>query len=334
MGGGDWTEEAVAALRSRSRREEAGHLVVSDADLESVASQWGKPVLQIEHLALAADMVPARYLRNVGAVGTPGQMRLLDSRATVVGLGGAGGLVAEILARAGVGTLVLVDPDCFEESNLNRQVLATRRTLGRPKAEVARERVHEINPHLQVVVRCQALTADNARAILQEPAGASHQARVVVDCLDSGRSRLVLQAACRELGLPLVHGAIRGWQGRVLLVLPGGPGLECFYREDDVPSPSEVLGSGAPAPTPALMAAWQAGQAVRVLLGDTSSAGQVFTFDLRSGQAGVVPFVLARMSAAWWRRRGKRDGQAGPGPFGRGETGGKSRGNPPERFPR
>jgi len=302
-------EAAVAAVRELARPHEGGHMVVGDADLETLARRWQTSPREVARLALSAGVVPLRYVRNLGAVGVAGQARLLGAWAAVIGLGGVGGLVAEILARAGGGTLVLVDGDAFEETNLNRQILSSRASLGRPKAEVARERLLDVNPHVEVVACCQRLTRENARSLLAGPAGGAPADRVVIDCLDTGRDRLVLQDACRELGLPLVHGAIRGWRGRCTLVLPRGPGLELFYGRDDVPSGAEAA-AGAPGPAPALLAAWQAGQALRVLLGDTSAAGQVFTFDLGSGQAAVIPFFLARVSAAWHRRRRKKSGQA------------------------
>ncbi|MEW5932642.1 MAG: ThiF family adenylyltransferase [Bacillota bacterium] len=295
---------AVAALQERGRRE-GRWLVVAEADLQAVADEWGFPVGKLLRLGLAAGVVPARFLRNVGVLGTEGQLRLLDAQATVVGLGGAGGLAAEILARAGVGTLVLVDRDTFEETNLNRQLLANSSTIGRSKAEVACEHIPKVNPHTQVVVRWQALTPDTVRSLLEEPSGATRRNRVVVDCLDSGRDRLILQRGCRELGLPLVHGAVSGWRGRVMLIMPDGPGLEHFYDDGDVPTPVEIVETGVAPPVPAIMAAWEAGLALRVLLGDVSAAGHVFAYDVSTSQATSVPFGLARLSAAWWRRRRK-----------------------------
>lgn len=282
----------VAALRAAARPTEGGHLAVSDADLEAVALEFQVAPREAARLALGAGLVPLRYLRNADAWGLEGQARLLGAWAAVVGLGGTGGLVAELLARAGVGTLVLVDGDAFEESNLNRQVLSSRACLGRHKAEVARERLREVNPHVEVAAYCQRLTRENARSLLAGPAGGD---RVVVDCLDTARDRLVLQEACRELGLPLVHGAVGGWQGRAMLVMPRGPGLEAFYGRGDAPAGP---GAGVAGPVPALAAAWQAGLALRVLLGDASAAGRVFAFDLRAGQAGIVPLWLARAVAA------------------------------------
>ncbi|MEW5933919.1 MAG: ThiF family adenylyltransferase [Bacillota bacterium] len=307
---------AVAALQDRGRRE-GRWLVVGEADLQAVAGEWGIPVGELIRLGLAAGVVPARFLRNMGVLGVEGQLRLLDAQATVIGLGGAGGLVAETLARAGVGTLVLVDRDVLEESNLNRQLLAISSTIGRSKAEVAGERIREVNPHTQVVVRRQALTAETVRGLLEEPSGATRRHRVVVDCLDSGRDRLILQRGCRELGLPLVHGAVSGWRGRVTLIMPDGPGLEHFYDDGDVPTAEEIVATGVAPPVPAIMGAWEAGVALRVLLGDTSKSGLVFTYDVSSGHGVTVPFGLARMSAAWWRRRKRPAGRTGEQPAAR-----------------
>ena len=294
--------ETVAALRARARQD-GQLLVVGEADLEAVAHACNVPTREVIRLGLEAGIVPARYLRNLGVIGIEGQLRLLNARATVIGLGGAGALVADNLARAGVGTLVLVDRDVFEETNLNRQLLASSSTIGRSKAEVAGERIRQVNPHTQVIVRWQALTQETARSLLEEPFGEVHRDRVVVDCLDSGRDRLVLQRACRELGLPLVHAAVGGWRGRVTLILPDGPGLEQFYDPSDVPTAAEILATGIASPVPTIMAAWEAGVALRVLLGDKTGAGQVFTYDVASGQGVTVPFSMARMSASWWRRR-------------------------------
>lgn len=295
---------AAEVLRGRGRA--AGPwVVVGDDDVFAVAEGCGRPPAEVLRAGLAAGVVPARYLRNAGAFGLEGQARLLGARATVVGLGGAGGLVAELLARAGVGTLVLVDRDFFEESNLNRQLLADRTTMGRPKAEVAAARLAAVNPFVHVVPRVAALTGETVHDLLRDPPGAAPLARVVVDCLDTGRDRLILQRGCRELGIPLVHGAVSAWRGRVALIMPDGPGLEHFYSEGDVPAPEEVLATGVAPPVPALLASWQAGLALRVLLGDTSAAGTVLAYDLERHQCTAVPFGLARLSAAWWRRKKK-----------------------------
>ena len=86
------------------------------------------------------------FTRSLPLIGEDGLARLAACRVTVVGLGGVGGYVVEVLARSGVGALTLIDGDKVEESNLNRQIAALRKDIGRYKAEVLAERVEEISP--------------------------------------------------------------------------------------------------------------------------------------------------------------------------------------------
>lgn len=300
--------ELAAAIRSRARpaRESSGGedrpptretaygakapLTVGESDLEELARQFGYSLLRTQQVALASGVVPERYFRHLGAFGLAGQLRLLRSRVAVVGVGGAGGFAAELLARCGVGTLLLIDGDRVEESNLNRQLFATSATLGLPKVEAARERLGAVNPAVEVITREERLTPDNAAVLL---AGC----QVALDCLDSGRDRLHLQEACRKARIPLVHAALRGWRGRVMVIGARG-GLEWFYRPEDTPSAGEVFAFGAPAPAVAFLAAWQVAEAVKILKGEPPR-GEVFTFDLASGQAACFPSWVARLSARW-----------------------------------
>jgi hypothetical protein len=89
------------------------------------AERFGKSLAEMESAALEAGFLPGRYRRNRETVSTADQLRLFRSRVAVIGCGGLGGYVVEQLARLGVGTLVLVDPDVFEEHNLNRQLLSS-----------------------------------------------------------------------------------------------------------------------------------------------------------------------------------------------------------------
>ena len=101
--------------------------------------------LEIEIACLAHGVVPARYLRNIGSIGVEGQAKLLRSTVAVCGAGGLGGTMTELLARQGVGHLVLIDHDRFVENNLNRQIMATEEDLRKSKVKVAAERVKRIN---------------------------------------------------------------------------------------------------------------------------------------------------------------------------------------------
>jgi len=134
-------------------------------------------------------------------VGDPGLARLAASRVIVFGLGGVGSAAAEQLCRAGVGALTLVDFDVVREGNLNRQVLALRSTLGRPKAEVMAERVRDINPACRVEARAEFFAADTADGF-----GLGGY-DFVLDCIDSLNPKVQLLHHCVSRGLPVVTSA-------------------------------------------------------------------------------------------------------------------------------
>ena len=223
------------------------------------ADRFGLTIAQVEEDALQVDLLPLRYTRNRSTVSTAGQRRLFARRVVVVGCGGLGGYVVEELARLGVGTLDLVDPDVFEEHNLNRQLLSTPGLLGVSKVEAGRRRVLEINPAVTVRARQLAFTPENGREL-------ASGSDAVADGLDNLVTRRELAATCRELGVPFVHGAIGGWYGQVATQMPG----------DDISPLLGGLGStgkglernlGNPAFTPAVVASLQVAELAKVLLG-------------------------------------------------------------------
>ena len=165
---------------------------------------------------------PHRYDRNFNSLSTEEQNALARARVCVVGSGGLGGAVVEMLARAGVGHLRVIDGDVFEESNLNRQLLATESTLDQPKAQVAVERVAQVNSDIKVEARVGMLDEHNAQEMLEG-------VDCVVDCLDNVESRLWMAHACLHLGTPMVHGAIAGWFGQVCTVFPGDASFATIY---------------------------------------------------------------------------------------------------------
>lgn len=124
--------------------------------------------------------------------------KLKDCRVAVFGLGGVGGYVVEALARAGVGTLCLVDGDRVAESNINRQILALHTTVGRFKTEVAAERIRAINPHICADER--NLYYDEATHTAVDLSGYDY----VVDAIDSVKSKVLLAVNCNATGVPLI----------------------------------------------------------------------------------------------------------------------------------
>lgn len=126
--------------------------------------------------------------------------RLQDATVMVLGLGGVGSSCAEALARGGIGTLILIDRDTIEESNINRQALAFTRTVGRVKADVMREMVYEINPDCNVYTKQVFLTRDN----IHEELGAFPRPDYVIDCIDTVTAKLMVYEWCIDEQLPVI----------------------------------------------------------------------------------------------------------------------------------
>ncbi len=218
-------------------------------------------------LALDADAL-ARYDRHLrlASVGAAGQQRLMASRVVVVGAGGLGSPVAFYLAAAGVGTLVLVDDDRVDRSNLQRQILHTEAAVGAPKVDSARERLLALNPRIRIETVDGRLAPENVESLLRD-------ADVVVDGSDNFATRYLVDAACRELGVPLVYGAVERFTGQVSVFDAGrqrgrAPCYRCLFPEppgaDAAPNCAEggVLGV-----LPGLIGMLQATEALKLLLG-------------------------------------------------------------------
>ena len=137
--------------------------------------------------------------RTAALLGEAAIERLAAARVAVLGLGGVGGACAEALARAGAGTLILMDPERFEPSNLNRQIFATRATLGLPKVQAAGERLLSINPELKLILLECFYASDTCDQLF------STGPELVLDAIDTVRSKLDLAEACRSREIPLLQ---------------------------------------------------------------------------------------------------------------------------------
>jgi len=227
------------------------------AELEA-AGAFDLTLREVESSAMNLGLLPLRYSRNRQTISTGQQLRLFQSSVAIIGCGGLGGYVLEILTRLGIGTLKVVDPDCFEEHNLNRQFLCTFSSLGLPKVDAAVKRGAEINPAVEILPVQKKLDRSNGRDILLG-------VDVVVDGLDNVPSRMALAALCRELSYPLIHGSIGGWYGQVATQGPGEDTVQKMYASLDREGGIEkVLGS--PPFTPAVVAALQAAEVCKILL--------------------------------------------------------------------
>ncbi len=182
-----------------------------------------------------------RYERQISldGFGIEGQKKLEAAEVAVVGVGGLGSAVSMYLAAAGIGTLRLIDPDTVELSNLNRQILHWQDDIERPKVDSARTKLSGFNEEVRIVTIAERLDEDNAERLL-------HGCSVIVDCLDNFTGRYVLNRTALELGIPLVHGACQGLEGRCTTIIPGRtPCFRCLYPAAPPERSVPILGSVA-----------------------------------------------------------------------------------------
>ncbi len=229
--------------------------------ITSIARAQRITTRDVEIAVLKQDITPWRYLRNTGTIGIEGQIKLLQSTVAVVGAGGLGGTIVELLARQGTGHIIIIDDDRFAEQNLNRQLMSTEKNLGKYKATVAAKRVRDINSAVTVTTFVEKLTKENAHRLLKD-------ARVVADGLDNLPSRFVVENACRDLGIPYVYGSIAGFGGQLMTIFPGDAGLSCIYGSSGgFPEQGIEVKIGNPSATPAIIAAWQVQEIVKIITG-------------------------------------------------------------------
>ncbi|MFI4874147.1 MAG: ThiF family adenylyltransferase [Blastopirellula sp. JB062] len=214
----------------------------------------------------AAD-TPDRYARQVAysAIGAEGQAKLAVSTALVVGLGALGSVIAETLARAGVGRLRLVDRDFLEWNNLQRQVLYAEQDVrdGLPKAIAAEKRLQAVNSEIAI----ESIVADVDYRNIEELAG---DVDVIVDGTDNFGVRFLLNDASLKLGVPWIYGGCVGAEGRMMTILPGEtPCFRCLMPE---PPPAELTPTcdtaGVVAPIVNLIASLESLEAIKLLSGN------------------------------------------------------------------
>jgi molybdopterin/thiamine biosynthesis adenylyltransferase len=223
------------------------------------------------------DLQKQRYARQLilAGVGADGQEKLLKSSVLVVGAGGLGSPVLYYLAAAGVGRLGIADPDTVAISNLHRQILYATPDVGKAKVDVAADRLRALNPDVTVATHPFRVADGNIDALFAEY-------DVVVDAPDNIATRYLVNDACWRLGKPLVEGAVLGFSGMLMTIVPPKtPCYRCLYpnppKEGTVPSSAEV---GIMGMVPGVIGSLQALEAVKVLLGVSSTlTGRVLFFD-------------------------------------------------------
>jgi molybdopterin/thiamine biosynthesis adenylyltransferase len=254
----------VIQKKSEKTTDAAGRgvQILRDHNALMIADDLRKSVRDVYEEALRLGILPYRYLRNLDSVSPEEQLKLAESQVAVIGAGGLGGFVIILLARMGIGHLAVVDQDIFEETNLNRQALCTMKTIGNPKAREALYSVAAVNPGVKVTPYQTKLNPSNVEEILTG-------SEVIVDALDNVPDRFLLEEAAKKMEIPLVHGALAGFEGWVMTIFPGDPGLKNIYgakeeSENNAESPQALL--GVPGVTPSLIATMQVMEVLKILL--------------------------------------------------------------------
>jgi molybdopterin/thiamine biosynthesis adenylyltransferase len=261
--------------------------VLDEVHADSIAHDLGLTLLDVYKATLGLCIYPRRYLRNREGISLQDQLKLAEAKVAVVGAGGLGGTVIELLGRIGIGILTVVDCDVFDETNLNRQVFCTRDWVGQPKALAVQTQVKSINPAVEIAVHIVRLDLANGPGILSG-------CQVIVDALDNVKDRLALEALAKSMGVPFVHGALAGFEGQLMTVFPEDPGLKQIYGSGDrsgsaANRPEFLL--GVPAITPSLVAALEAMEVLKILLNrGTPFRNKMVYIDLERGEWSQFSF--------------------------------------------
>ncbi|HVZ99828.1 MAG TPA: HesA/MoeB/ThiF family protein [Caulobacterales bacterium] len=234
-----------------------------------------------------------RYARHIllKEIGGAGQQRLKAATVAIVGMGGLGAPAALYLAAAGVGALRLIDDDAVSLSNLQRQILYRTENIGAAKTKAAESALAALNSNVEIDARSARLSEENAEALLRG-------ADIVLDGTDSFGARFAVNAACHQLGVPLISGAVGRWEGQIATFKSGAtkhlapanrlPCYRCFVPEEpEDAAPCAVAGIvGA---LTGVIGSLMALEAIKELAGAGESlAGRLFIFDGLRGESRTV----------------------------------------------
>jgi molybdopterin/thiamine biosynthesis adenylyltransferase len=200
-----------------------------------------------------------RYDRQIMiyGFGEAGQEKLKKAKVFLAGLGGLGSPVAIYLAAAGIGTLRIADHDKVELSNLNRQVLHWEENIGKKKTDSAAEKLGKLNTNVKIETIAETITEANVSQLVGD-------SDLIVDAMDNLPTRYLLNRTAVEKGIPFFHGAVYGFEGRAMTVLPGKTAcLNCLYHGASVPKEKfPVIGV-----TPAIIGCIQATEVIKYIVG-------------------------------------------------------------------
>lgn len=232
-----------------------------------------------------------RYNRQMilPELGLSGQEKLKAARVLMIGAGGLGCPVLQYLAAAGVGTIGIVDDDLVDISNLHRQILYSAADLGQPKALVAKQKLNQLNPFVELITYIERITAQNAKNLITD-------FDIVIDGSDNFKTRYLVNDTCVALDKPLVFGSIFKFEGQVSVFNhSGGPNYRDLFPEmppeDEVPNCAET---GVIGVLPGITGTYMANEAIKLICG----IGELLSGKLLTINALDNSISIFRISAA------------------------------------
>lgn len=220
-----------------------------------------------------------RYNRQILLFGEEAQRRLSTSGVFIAGVGGLGSPVSVYLAIAGIGTIVIADCDTVSLSNLNRQFLHNDAGVGKKKVESARDSLKNLNKDIDIITCSEPISDENIADLTAD-------CDLIIDCLDNFGTRFILNRIAIEKKIPLIHGAVTGWDGQATTVIPGeSPCLACLFPNPSAKEMSfPIVGT-----TAGVIGSIQANEAIRILTGyGPTMAGKLLLWDGRSSSLDEI----------------------------------------------
>jgi molybdopterin/thiamine biosynthesis adenylyltransferase len=256
---------------------------ISLKERDAIATSCGLPKREVEIAALDLEVWPQRYLRNAGSLGLAGQKKLLQSRALLIGVGGLGGTIAQLLARMGLGTLILADGDFFTEDNLNRQAFSLEQNIGQGKVQVACSEILKINAATEVEIFAGFVKENELARLIRG-------VNVAMDALDNMPTRFLLEKVCKEGKVPLVHGAVAGFSGQVTTIYPEDVGFKAFYGESQtIPEKGIEVELGNLAGIVSTVASLQVQEVIKIITGlGRPLRNRLLFLDSLNGSAEII----------------------------------------------
>jgi molybdopterin-synthase adenylyltransferase len=218
--------------------------------------------------------------KNIGIIDAITLRKIKQTRILVVGMGGIGGHLANHLVRLGIKTLHICDHDVFQPSNINRQLFSKTTSIGKLKTDIVSKALHDIRQSVEIVThKCRIENIDEQ---------IWNNIDIVMDALDSIKTKRYLENVASKHNIPLIHGAIAGWFGQVGIIMPGSGIISRIYEGKDYGLESDL---GSPTFTPSIIAGVMISELIKYMKNhENALINKIMLFDLLNHDYQILFF--------------------------------------------